>query len=350
MSDINKANAFDPEIIEASRRIERLTLDGAPYAQIEEAQYKLSRLVDLKRQSIFQATDPSYFIDQFIGCPTPEDRRKKAIELSEGALAAINAIEESDEVNDSTQLDTFISIVDFFRYFAAKDSDRVFDDADIGSFDEAEDLTFPDVFIQANPQRKISSLDLSDMLVEYGYLTEENRRLFVNRISSSRSGLSDESLRVAWARDIHSAATMLTIACELGILSVGIKQNPNSTNCRDTIAAAILNTFSFVIGRPLTEANYEQLVYRHTKEAKDAIKGFRNQVEAERSARFEERPRRLSQQPRMDYKPLVNLADIISEYDNIKQDEKALSRIRRICKHMDIDIINIFIELIAREA
>ncbi len=343
MSDINKANAFDPEIIEASRRIERLTLEGAPYAQIEEAQYKLSRLVDLKRQSVFQATDPSYFVDQFIGCLTPEDRRKKAFELSEGALAAINAIEESKDDIDPVQLETFISIVDFFRYFAAKDSDRVFDEADIGSFDEAEDLTFPDVFIQANPQCKISSLDLSDMLVEYGYLTEENRRLFHNRITRQTEGFTDKSLKVAWNGSIYSVATMLFIASDLGIISIKPKQNPNSTTIRLTIPATILDNFSFVIGRPLTDKALKKLIYNHSSAIKDAVRAFYNTVETNRDAS----PRR---EDRMDDTPLKDVADIIRVYESIKQNRGVSGRFQKLCRHLDFGMIDAFHDLILDHA
>ena len=68
MSEISQVGAFDAEIIETSRRIERLIQEHAPYSQIEDEQYKLSSLMDQKRRGLYQAKDPSYYVDQFFQC------------------------------------------------------------------------------------------------------------------------------------------------------------------------------------------------------------------------------------------------------------------------------------------
>ena len=128
MSEISQVGAFDAEIIETSRRIERLVQEHAPYTQIEDEQYKLSTLMNQKRQGLYQAKDPSYYVDQFIRCLSAEDRRTKAAELAEGALASINAILESDDqIADPSQFETFTSVVEFFRYFAPKDEAAIYD-------------------------------------------------------------------------------------------------------------------------------------------------------------------------------------------------------------------------------
>jgi len=100
MSIVSQSGAFDAEIIETSRRIEHLVQEGAPYAQIEEEQYKLSRLMEQKRVGLYQPKDPSYYVDQFLRCLSAQDRRAKAAELAEGALASINTIMESDDQLD----------------------------------------------------------------------------------------------------------------------------------------------------------------------------------------------------------------------------------------------------------
>ena len=123
MSQISQVGAFDAEIIETSRRIERLVQEHAPYTQIEDEQYKLSSLMNQKRQGLYQAKDPSYDADQFFQCTSADDRRKKAAELAEGALASINAILESDDrIADPVQLETLVSVVEFFRFSSGNDA------------------------------------------------------------------------------------------------------------------------------------------------------------------------------------------------------------------------------------
>jgi hypothetical protein len=347
MNATSQTKTFDTEIIETSHRIERLTTEGAPYEQIEEAQYKLSRLVEQKRQGIYQPKDPSYFIDQFMACLTPEDRRKKAAELAEGALASINAIEESQDTLDPVQLETFISIVEFFRYFAAKNDERVYDADD----DDSASLIVPElpvVPIEANVLSKITPQHLAAALVEYGYLTEENARLFIHRISGLKSGLPDK-IPIAWQGDIHSAATMFTLASTLNILYLGSKKNPNAEEIRTTIASAVLHTFSFTIDRPLNDKNYKKLVYRHSKEAKESVGTFFDAVKYAHIDRARNQNLGKQIQDKKVVKPLEDVAEIICEYYNLCQIRGIGESIQQQARFMDFQVLDAFNDLIMSE-
>ena len=344
MSEINQGGDFDAEIIETSRRIERLVQEQAPYTQIENEQYKLSSLMNQKRQGLYQAKDPSYYVDQFISCTSADDRRKKAAELAEGALASINTIFESDDqIANPEQLEIFTSVVEFFRYFAAKDEAAIYD---LDRADEDDVPALPVVPIEANVLCKITSANLVHALVKHEYLTEENARLLLNRLKGRTSGLQADHLPIAWNGDIHSAATMFTIASNLGTLFLGSKKNPNSTEQRTTIASAVLHTFSFSLGRPLSDKNYAKLVYRHTKEAKESIETFYREVEKAHQAQARHRNEGKNDIDRKAYKPLESTEDLICEYSNISSLRGVGERIRNLSSFMDFEILDVFNDLI----
>jgi len=350
MSNVSQAGAFDAEIIETSHRIEHLVQEGAPYDQIEEEQYKLSRLIEQKRKGLYQPKDPSYYIDQFISCLTPEDRQKKSAELAEGALASINAIMEANDPYDPVHLETFISVVEFFRYFAANEtagSDVVVDDDAPADTANVEIPMFPEVFVEVNLQSKIKIDNLAAALVSRGYLTTENSRLFINRMMGRGSGVHDNHLLVAWNGDIHSAVTLLTFASNLGIIDIKPKKNPetaiiddpDTTESRTTVAAMILHNFSFAIPRPLTKEQYERLIYRQTKETKDAVEAFHHAIETERKS--------LSLAENWAYKPHKSIESIIREYYRIIDFVGVAEGIRYQCRrHLSFDIVDVYHDLI----
>jgi hypothetical protein len=347
MSEISQIGAFDAEIIETSRRIERLVQEHAPFTQIEDEQYKLSSLMNQKRLGLYQAKDPSYYVDQFIRCLSAEDRRAKAAELAEGALASINAILESDDqIANPEQLEIFTSVVEFFRYFAAKDEAGIYDS---DATDEEDVPALPVVPIEANVLCKITSVNLAHALVEHEYLTEENARLFLNRLKGRTTGLQADQLPIAWNGDIHSAATMFTLASNLDILFLGSKKNPNSTEQRTTVASAVLHTFSFSIGRPLSDKNYTKLIYRHTKEARDSVETFYDAVESEHADQARNQNLGKDDKDRKPYKPLKSTEELVGGYYNVNTIHGVGERIRNQCRFMDFEILDLFNDLIMNE-
>ena len=346
MSIVSQSGAFDAEIIETSRRIEHLVQEGAPYAQIEEEQYKLTRLMEQKRTGLYQPKDPSYYVDQFLKCLSVQDRRAKAAELAEGALASINTIMESDDQLDPVQLETFISVVEFFRYYAAKDEAGIYD-SDTTDGDDVPAL--PVVPIEANVLCKITPANLADALVEHGYLTTENARLFVNRIKHRTIDFPDDGLTIAWQGDIHSAATMFTLVSNLDILFLGSKKNPNVAEQRTTVASAVLHTFSFSIPRPLSDKNYEKLIYRHTQEAKDSVETFYDAVEHAHADRARNQNLGKEDQDRKAYKPLETTEELIGGYFSIGNIRGVGENIRNQCRFMDFEMLDLFNDLIMGE-
>lgn len=348
MSNVSQSGAFDAEIIETSRRIEHLVQEGAPYAQIEDEQYKLSCLMNQKQAGLYQPKDPSYYVDQFLRCLSPEDRRAKAAELAEGALSSINAMMESDDQLDPDQLEIFISVVEFFRYYAPKDEESVYD-AD--GEDSADSIVpaLPEILIEANAQCKITSANLADALVEHGYLTEENARLFRNRLSGRTSHFPSSKLSIVWQGDIHSAATMFTLASNLNILNLGSKKNPNSTEQRTTVAAAVLHTFSFSLPRPLTVKNYTKLLYRHTQEAKDSVETFYDAVETVHANQAHNQNLGKDDKDRKAYKPLKTTEDLIGGYYSVNTIRGVGEGIRNQCRYMDFEMLDLFNDLIMNE-
>jgi hypothetical protein len=345
MSTVSQSGAFDAEIIETSRRIEHLVQEGAPYAQIEEEQYKLARLIEQKRVGLYQPMDPSYYVDQFLRCLSAQGRRAKAAELAEGALASINTIMESDDQLDPVQLETFISVVEFFRYYAAKDEAGIYD----SDTTDVEDVpALPAVPIEANVLCKITSANLAAALVEHDYLTKENARLFLNRLSGRASGFQDDKLTIAWNGDIHSAATMFTMASNLGILFLGSKKNPNVDEQRTTVASAVLHTFSFSIPRPLSDKNYEKLIYRHTQEAKDSVETLYDAVENARADQAHQKNIGKDDKDKTTYKPLKTTEDLIGEFYNVIKVLGVAESIRNQCRFMDFEMLNIFDDLIVK--
>ena len=349
MSNVSQAGAFDAQIIETSRRIEHLVQDGAPYAQIEDEQYKLSRLIEQKRAGLYQPKAPSYYVDQFLRCLTPEDRRAKAAELAEGALSSINAILESgDQIDDPVALETFISVVEFFRYYAPKNEERVYD----ADGEDSADLiipALPEILIEANAQCKITSANLADALVEHGYLTKENARLFRNRLSGRMSDSTGSKLTIAWEGDIHAAATMFTLASNLNILNLGSKKNPNSAEQRTTVASAVLHTFSFSLPRPLSNKNYTKLLYRHTQEAKDSVETFYDAVETVHANQAHNQNLGKEDKDRKAYKPLNTTEDLIGGYYSVNTIRGVGEGIRNQCRYMDFEMLDLFNDLIMNQ-
>ncbi|HET6456438.1 MAG TPA: hypothetical protein VFI02_18700 [Armatimonadota bacterium] len=348
MSNVSQAGAFDAEIIETSRRIEHLVQESAPYAQIEEEQYKLSCLMNQKQAGLYQPKDPSYYVDQFLRCLSPEDRRAKAAEFAEGALASINAMMESDDQLDPDQLETFISVIEFFRYYAPKDEESVYDAAGDGSADLVVP-ELPEILIEANAQCKITPAHLADALVEHGYLTEENARLFRNRLSGRTSHFPGSRLSIVWQGDIHSAATMFTLASNLNILNLGSKKNPNSAEQRTTVAAAVLHTFSFSLPRPLSDKNYTKLLYRHTQEAKDSVETFYDAVETVHANQAHNQNLGKDDKDRKAYKPLKTTEDLIGGYYSVNTIRGVGEGIRNQCRYMDFEMLDLFNDLIMNE-
>lgn len=348
MSNVSQAGSFDAEIIETSRRIEHLVQEGAPYAQIEEEQYKLSCLMNQKQAGLYQPKDPSYYVDQFLRCLSPEDRRAKAAEFAEGALASINAMMESDDQLGSDQLEIFISVIEFFRYYAPKDEESVYDADGEGSADLVVPA-LPEVLIEANAQCKITSANLADALVEHGYLTEENARLFRNRLSGRTRDFPGSKLSITWQGDIHSAATMFTLASNLNILNLGSKKNPNSTEQRTTVAAAVLHTFSFSLPRPLSDKNYTKLLYRHTQEAKDSVETFYDAVETVHANQAHNQNLGKEDKDRKAYKPLKTTEDLIGGYYSVNTIRGVGEGIRNQCRYMDFEMLDLFNDLIMNE-
>jgi hypothetical protein len=345
MSEISQIGAFDTEIIETSRRIERLVQERAPYTQIEDEQFKLSSLMNQKRRGLYQAKDPSYYVDQFFQCTSADDRRKKAAKFAEGALASINAILESDDrIADPVQLETFVSVVEFFRFSSGKDAFSVSDTDDTSALTVPE---LPEVFFEQNYLSKIKLGQLSTALMDNDYFTEENGRYFVNRLSSGRHKTAqDVPLLVEWKYDVHALATMLTLATELGIVNnLGTKKNPKSADSVDepdsraTVAAAILRNFSITLSRPLSDDALIKLIYRHTKEAKDSVETFFSAVEDARRAHSVNKDNR-------DYKPLETTEGVIREFYRVQKFLGVAEGIRNQCPHMDFNIVDIFYDLI----
>ncbi len=349
MSEISQVGAFDAEIIETSRRIERLIQEGAPYAQIEDEQYKLSALMDQKRKGLYQAKDPSYYVEQFFSCTSADDRRNKAAELAEGALASINAILESDEqIVDLVQFETFTSVVEFFRYFAPKAEADIYDS---DTTDEDNVPSLPIVPIEANVLSKIKPANLVHALVEHEYITEENARLFLNRLKNRAKGLGLQAdhLSIEWNGDIHSAATMFTLASNLDILFLGSKKNPNSDDKRTTVASAVLHTFSFSVGRPLSDKNYAKLIYRHTQETRDSVETFYDAVENVHADRARSQNLGKDDKDKKSYKPLETTEDLVGGYYLVNTIRDVGDSIRNQCPFMDFEILDLFNDLINNE-
>jgi hypothetical protein len=259
-------------------------------------------------------------------------------------LASINAILESDDqIANPEQLETFVSVVEFFRFSSGKDAFSVSDTDDTSALTVPE---LPEVSFELNYLSKIKLGQLSTALRDNDYFTEENGRYFVNRLSGRHKTVQDVSLLVEWKDDIHALATMLTLATELGIVTnLGTKKNPKSADSVDepdsraTVAAAILHNFSITLSRPLSDDALVKLIYRHTKEAKDSVETFFSAVEDARRAHSMNKDNR-------DYKPLETTEGVIREFYRVQKFLGVTEGIRNQCPHMDFNIADIFYDLI----
>ena len=97
------------------------------------------------------------------------------------------------------QFETFTSVVEFFRYFAPKDEAAIYDS---DTTDEDRRSRAPRVPIEANVLCKITSANLVHALVEHEYLTEENARLFLNRLKNHQLWVFRVTI-FSWHGDIH---------------------------------------------------------------------------------------------------------------------------------------------------
>jgi len=337
-----KAKLFDSEILDSTRRLESLVQSQAPYHEIESEHDKLAHLVKEKRNHLFVPLDPAYFVNQFFLCSSMDQRRMKAPELAEEALAIMNSILEADEGYDSVNMQTLASIIDFFRFFGkGRAQVRAVDDASEDDKTVLTLLSLPESRLCWNSSYKISLDQLSDALSEANLISKENARYLGNHLLKLPV-LDDTPLQIEWRGDSYALAAMLATAHGLGAIVIDLKEtrtkdakeakkNTAKPQYDPSIFAFILEHFTF------SKDEDQSTTYRHAECVLKEIKNFVLKVDSLRQLRLKTSS------------PLQKMETALKEYfENIIEVSSKNGRILEACPHLSkyIAVFRVFYALL----
>jgi hypothetical protein len=341
---------FDADILDTTHEITNLIQSRAPFYKVDQAQIKLSSLMEEKRKNLYQPKDPSYYIDQLFRSTKIADRRERAAELAEQTLGVFNcAIEGSIDDVDISNLETIASLMEFFRFFSrGRTANQEHDD------DITDNVFFipslPEVEVQWNQQYKISFDRLAEGLVKLHYITEENARYLSNRLLGLPL-LVDEPPQVEWLGDSYSLATLLGVADRLGAITIEIKKDKQDKGKNSdgkataravkpkyspSILAYILDSFELKSPEDISTT------YRHTEVVLNQLECFIKDVNRERKARWVNTPAR--------YRALSAWKDVLTEYfANIHEFSDRKARVFKDSSKLQRDILELFNTLLNEE-
>lgn len=339
MSEITQSTVFDSEILATTKRIEDLIQTKAPFSEIEQEQYKLTSLLQEKRKNLYEAKGPSYFVDQILRCALMYDRRERAAQLAEEALAALNTIleeESSDSSADPESLainrETLAVILDFLHTFSRPD--RQSDVEDIECVGTPSIRHFSDI-----PGHVKKVLDhIIEPLVRHGYLSPENGRYLVNLMQSS-SQAGETSTPVQWLGDTSSIVTTFIVAHALGEAALKDKTHRNQE----------------FLDKPENHPTYLQLIEDHF----DIQKGASSHATIHRRietinqefplfCRLVREERQLQRPSYAPGSPLPDVKSVITCFINRWANQPSIvNGIKNQCPTLDKNILHVFCEAFA---
>jgi len=291
MEQHTKAKLFDNEILDSTHRLEGLVQSQAPYHEIEAEHDKLAHLVEEKRNHLFMPLNPAYFVNQFFQCSSMEQRRARAPELAEEALAVMNSVFEADEGYERANMETLASIIGFFRYFGKYPaSDQPMDDADEEDNAVTGLLSLPEVQFEWNSTYKFSLDQLSAALVKNHYISEQNARYLGNHLLNLPL-LDDEPLTIEWRGDSYSLAAMLATAHGLGAIGIDLKET-RTKGAKEAKEAKVQSPYdpsilAFILKHfTLSREENQSTTYRHAESVLQEIKTFVKEVTGLRQLRL----------------------------------------------------------------
>jgi hypothetical protein len=343
---------FDADILETTHEITSLIQSGAPFYKLDQAQVKLSILMEDKRKSLYNSKDPSYYVDQLFRSTTKASRRERAAGLAEQTLGVFNcAIEGAVADDDISNLDTIATLVEFFRFFSRGRTVNQEPDADIADNNVFYIPSLPDVEVQWNQQYKISFDRLAEGLVKLHYISEENARYLSNRLLGLPL-LVDEPPQVEWLGDSYSLATLLGVADRLGAITIEPKKDKQdkgkNSDGKATARAAkpkySPSILAYILhGFELKSPEDPSTTYRHTEVVLNQLECFIKDVNRERKARWVNTPAR--------YRALSAWKDVLSEYfANIHEFGDRKARVLKDSSKLKRDILELFNTLLNEEA
>jgi len=332
LDHLTKVHLYDDEILETSKRIQRLIESDSPFHELEALQEKLSGAIESKRQNLYRTIDASYFIDQYFRAPTVEARLGRASELAEEALSVINTVMEGTGEYDPGEVEQLGAIVDFFRFISSSAVNNAEDDEEL---DEEERDVLRRITRTAKEldyafSSKVSTDALIEALVDADYLTKENGRLFASLIKRKNSD-PPSPVPIKWNKTVHSLGNLLCLLVQLNLLTIEYQKNPRrkdgkEAGGRETVAAFIWANFDF---RSLPIRTF----YRYVKEAKEDIEGMFDQIEKERKRHAEARG--------LPHFPIERTNRLLHEYYTVIEYRGAGERIRKESTHLDTRILEI---------
>jgi len=336
---LTKAHLYDDEILETSKRIQRLIESDSPFHELEALREKLSGAIENKRQNMYRTIDASYFVDQYFRAPTREARLGRANELAEEALSVINTVMEGTGEYDSVDFEELGAIVDFFRFICAQTANIEADEEDLDDEElfELRRLTREDQELDYAFASKVSTDALIEALVDADYLTKENGRLFASLIKRKDSD-PPSPVPIKWNKTVHSLGNLLCLLVQLNLLRIEYQKNPKredgkEAGGRETTAAFIWVNFDF---RSLPIRTF----YRYVKEAKEDIEGMFSQIEKERKRHAEARG--------LPYFPIERTNCLLHEYYTVIEYRGAGQRIHNASEHLDTQILQILHDFLNR--